>query len=147
MIITDEKALRVKCEDVLPDEIDSIRDKLEAALKRSEGLGKPGLGLAAPQIGISKRMAIIRLLTTSGTRYNIDLVNCKIDKGFNEAVFENEACLSFPGQSVNTRRFQEIYVVDNAVEPHSFIATGLLSVVIAHELDHLRGILLPDLAI
>ncbi len=44
-------------------------------------------------------------------------------------------------------RYREVYVVDNLVEPYSFIATGLLAVVIQHELDHLNGILLPDVAI
>ncbi len=92
-------------------------------------------------------MAIVRIPDGSGKIISVDLVNCRILEGFDKAYFENEGCLSFPGQTVRTMRYQEIYVVDNAVEPHSFIATGLFAVCCQHELDHLGGILLPDLAV
>lgn len=144
MIITDEEALRIKCEDVLPEEIAPLREKLEAGLRYSAALGRPGIGLAATQIGIGKRMAIVRITGSNGTKHNVDLVNCKIKEKFNEAFFDGEGCLSFPGMAVRTRRYKEIYVVDNAVEPHSFVATGLFAVCVQHELDHLLGILLPD---
>lgn len=147
MIITDEKLLRVKCEEVLPDEIDSLREELEKELKFSGELGRPGIGLAAPQIGISKNFAIIRINTQNGINYNVDLVNCRISDKHDEFLFKNEGCLSFPGEQVDTMRYKEIVVVDNMVKPHSFIATGILAVCIQHELDHLQGVLLPDLKV
>jgi len=107
----------------------------------------PGIGLAAPQVGIAKNMAIVRVPGSGGDNQNVDLVNCRIEKGFDERYFNKEGCLSFPGEYVRTRRFNEILVVDNAVEPHRFTATGLFAVCIQHELDHLRGVLLPDLAL
>ena len=146
MIITDEKLLRMDCKPVLPEEVDELRDKLEKALQRSCDRGKPGIGLAAPQIGIAKNMAIIRVTGTNGNKFDVDLVNARIEKGFDKVFFRKEGCLSFPGKFVKTKRFKEILVVDNDVSPRSFIATGLLSVCIQHELDHLKGILLPDLA-
>ncbi len=139
MIITDEKLLRVKCEDVLPNEIGPIIDQLERELKRSSS----GIGLAAPQIGIAKNIAIVRI----NDKYSINLINCKIKQGFDPEIFEDEGCLSFPGMYVKTLRYNEIYVVENLAEPRQFIATGLPAVVIQHELNHLDGILLPDLAI
>lgn len=142
MIITDEKLLRVKCTDVLPEEIGPLREALISELKHSAELGRPGIGLAAPQIGIAKNMAIIRI----GNQYQFDLINCRIVAGFDVAFFEGEGCLSFPDQYVRTRRYQEIYVTDNAVEPKNFIVTGLPAVATQHELDHCRGVLLPDLA-
>jgi len=142
MILTDEAALRVKCSDVLPDEISSIREALEQALKHSADLGAPGLGLAAPQIGIPKRMAIVRVKD-----YSVDLVNCKIQKAFDKFVFEKEGCLSFPGRYEKTRRFQEVHVHENTVEPYAFIVRGLISVVVQHEHNHFNQILLPDVAI
>jgi len=147
VIITDEKLLRVKCEEVLPDEIDSLREELEKELKFSGELGRPGIGLAAPQIGISKNFAIIRINTQNGINYNVDLVNCRISDKHDEFLFKNEGCLSFPGEQVDTMRYKEIVVVDNMVKPHSFIATGILAVCIQHELDHLQGVLLPDLKV
>jgi len=122
-----------------------LKVKLEKALQRSYELGKPGIGLACPQIGIPKNMAIIRVTGDNGKQYNIDLVNAKIKEGYDKHIFRKEGCLSFPGKFVRTKRYREILVTSNEVDPKSFIATGLLAVCIQHELDHLRGILLPDL--
>jgi peptide deformylase len=146
MIITDEEALRLECTDVLPEEVDALREKLEWELERSAELGRTGIGLAAPQIGIAKNMAIVRLPTGDGVNLNVDLVNCRIAEAYDQGNFVGEGCLSFPGLLVKTRRYNEIKVVDNAVEPKEFEATGLFAVCIQHELDHLKGILLPDLA-
>lgn len=147
MIVTDENTLRMTCEPVLDTEIYELRQKLETALQRSYELGRPGIGLACPQIGIPKTMAIVRLNSNDGKQINVDLVNARILKGFDKCTFMKEGCLSFPGKFVKTERFREIYVGDNRAVPNFFIATGLLAVCIQHELDHLRGILLPDLEI
>ncbi len=145
-ILTDPALLRVNCSDVLPEEVDSLRFLLEKALLESESKGQPGIGLAAPQIGIAKKMAIVRIPNNSGV-YKVDLVNCKIASGYNKMVVQGEGCLSFPGRYEQTLRYEEIYVVDNLIKPYSFIATGLVAVCIQHELDHLQGVLLSDVAI
>lgn len=139
MIITDEKLLRIKCEDVLPNEVGAIIDQLERELKAS----KNGIGLAGPQIGLAKNVAIVRI----NDKYKINLVNCRISKQFDPEIFEEEGCLSFPGKFVKSMRYKEIYVVDNMDENKEFIAQGLVAVVIQHELDHLNARLLPDIAI
>lgn len=141
MIITfNEEALRVKCEDVLPEEVGSLIATLEAELSAANRLGKGGIGLAAPQIGIAKNIAIIRL----GKGVDIDLVNCKLEKGYDPTLFREEGCLSFPGRVEDTTRFQEVYVTNNLVYPHTFVASGLLAVVCQHELDHLNFTLFMD---
>lgn len=147
MIVKDEAILRKKCEDVLPEEVDNLRAELEKELMLSAARGEPGIGLAAPQIGIHKRMAIVRVKDQNGRLYSADLVNCKISQSYDKAIFNEEGCLSFPGQTVQTYRYREIYVTGNLIAPHSFIATGLFAVCIQHEIDHLNGILLPDVAI
>ena len=129
----------MECTDVLPEEIDDLRAQLERELTESK---ISGLGLAAPQIGIPKRMAIVRI-----GEVKIDLVNCRIKKGFDRYIFQGEGCLSFPGRFVDSLRYREVYVVDNAVEPSRFVTTDLAAVVVQHELDHLDGILLPEIAI
>lgn len=140
MIITNnEDALRIKCEDVLPEEVGTLVATLEAELDYANRLGNPGIGLAAPQIGIAKKIAIVRL-----NKLSINLVNCKIDKAFSPALFKDEGCLSFPGRVENTTRFQEIHITDNLVTPYKFIATGLVAVVCQHELDHLNSVLFID---
>lgn len=147
MIITDEALLRVTCTNVLPEEVGPLREALELELQRSADLGRPGIGLAAPQIGVAKNMAIVRIHSNNGSFYHVDLVNCRIAQGYDKSFFDNEGCLSFPDRYERTLRFQEIYVVDNAISPYSFIATGLMAVCIQHELNHLDGILLTDLAL
>lgn len=146
MIITDEARLRIQCVDVLPEEVSALREELESELKRSEYQGRPGIGLSAPQIGIAKKMAIVRI-PSKGAMFSLDLVNCEIAHGYDKAVFESEGCLSFPNFTAKTMRYQEIHVIKNLIEPYGFIAKGLIAVCIQHELDHLCGILLPDVAL
>lgn len=140
MIITDEALLRVETIPVLPEEIGPLREQLERELSLSS---VSGVGLAAPQIGINKKMAIVRTL-----QHSVDLINCEIVKGYDKAIFEGEGCLSFPGRFEKTWRYQEIHIKDN-LEPKNgeFVARGFLAVVCQHELDHLIGKLLPDVAI
>lgn len=143
MIITNnEEALRIKCEDVLPEEVGTLIETLENELDKANQLGKGGIGLAAPQIGIAKNIAIVRLDESHGL--SVNLINAKISKGYDPTIFRQEGCLSFPGRVEDTTRFQEIHIIDNLVYPNTFIATGLLAVVCQHEIDHLNAVLFMD---
>lgn len=140
MIITNnEAALRVFCEPVTMEEVGPLIEVLEKELDYANRLGKNGIGLAAPQIGIAKDIAIVRL-----PKLSFNLVNAKLVQGYDPAIFTDEGCLSFPGRSENTTRFQEVYINNNLVEPHSIVATGFVAVVIQHELDHLNSKLFMD---
>ncbi len=139
IIINDEAALRVKCEDVQIEEVSELVSILEKELENSNRLGNPGIGLAAPQIGIAKKIAIVR-----AGNIKINLINCNIKEGYDKALFKDEGCLSFPGRLENTMRFQEIVVENNLTYPHTFIASGLIAVVIQHELDHINQTLFMD---
>jgi len=144
MIITNnEEALRVFCHPVLPEEVPGLVAQLEAELNYANRLGKGGVGLAAPQIGIARNIAIVRL----GNGVNLDLVNVHLKQGYDPIMFSEEGCLSFPGRVENTMRFQEVHLEHNLVYPHSFIATGFLAVVCQHELDHLNSVLFMDRAV
>ena len=139
MIITfNEEALRVKCEPVLPEEVGALVETLEKELEYANKLGKNGIGLAAPQIGIAKDIAIVRL-----PKVSFNLVNAKLVQGFDPAIFTDEGCLSFPGRSEDTLRYQEVHII-NGVDPSDFIATGFLAVVCQHEMDHLNSTLFMD---
>lgn len=143
MIITfNEEALRVVCEPVTLEEVGPLIETLEKELERANRLGKNGVGLAAPQIGIAKDIAIVRL-----PKMNFNLVNARLTQGYDPAVFTDEGCLSFPGRLENTTRFQEVYITNNLVEPHSFVASGFVAVVCQHELDHLNQKLFMDRSI
>jgi peptide deformylase len=143
MIITNnEQALRVFCESVSLEEIPTLIQTLEQELAYANKLGKGGVGLAAPQIGIAKHIAIIRYNDIS-----INLVNAKLKQGYDPAMFKEEGCLSFPGRVENTTRFQEVHIENNLVDPNSLIATGFTAVICQHELDHLNSTLFMDRAI
>ncbi len=140
MIITNnEEALRIQCQEVFPEEVGSLIELLETELNYANKLGKSGIGLAGPQIGLGKKIAIIRL-----PKIKLNLVNCSIKNSYDPSVFRDEGCLSFPGRVENTIRFQEAHIINNLVEPYEFVATGLLSVICQHEIDHLNGRLFID---
>jgi peptide deformylase len=146
MIITNnEYLLRVNCEPVLPEEIGPLVEALENELNNANRLGRGGVGLAAPQIGIAKDIAIVRLDKSKNLSFN--LINAKLINGYDPVVFRDEGCLSFPGRIEDTSRFQEIEISNNLVYPQSFVATGFLAVVCQHELDHLNKKLFMDRAI
>ena len=142
MIITNnEDALRVKCEDVFPNEVGPIIEQLEKELDNSNRLGRPGIGLAAPQIGIAKKIAIVRM---GKPEYNFDLVNCSITKGWDLKTFQDEGCLSFPGRVETTNRYQEVLIENNLVAPYRMTLTGLFAIVSQHEIDHFNQKLFID---
>lgn len=142
IIINNEEALRVKCEDASIEEAIEIIRELDKNLIESAKMGRPGIGLAAPQIGIPKKVAIVRL-----TNIKLDLINCNIIEKYDPVIFKEEGCLSFPGRVENTTRYQEIVIDNNLNYPNKFIATGLLAVVCQHEIDHISSHLFMDRAL
>jgi peptide deformylase len=140
IIINNIDSLKKKCEEVSSlEEAELIIKYLEDELNNSAKLGTPGIGLAAPQCGKYKHVAIIRLGNLS-----IDLINAKIIKSYDEIIFDGEGCLSFPDKILKTKRYNEIVVGNNLCYPHTFTATGLLAIAIQHELDHLNGIVFHE---
>lgn len=146
MILTDENKVRelgLTSSEVSSGEVNDLRSILEFELNESAKNGIPGIGLACPQIGIAKKMAIIRI--PGKKLFYADLINPIIIEKYDLALFKGEGCLSFPNLIGNTYRFQEIKVINNFLDKKAFIATGLPAVCIQHEIDHLNGIVLPDL--
>lgn len=142
MILTDPKAINLICSDVEPHEVEELKKLLEDELLRA----KNGIGLACPQLGIAKKMAIVRIPRSHTSPLSIDLVNPKIIHQYDPFIFPTEGCLSFPDMWVKSRRFKEIEV-ETALYPHRIVATELLAVAIQHEMDHLIGRLLPEIAL
>lgn len=133
--------LKTKCEPVLVNEVGALVKLLEFELEESNRKGKPGIGLAAPQIGIFKQAAIIRLEKNDHYNFDLDLINPEILKSYDLIKFSGEGCLSFPDKIINTERYNEINLKSKNAE---YVVTGLLSVACQHEIDHLNGILFFD---
>jgi len=140
MIITnDEKFLRLPCELVKTEDISQLIEILDKELDYSNKLGTSGIGLAATQIGVQQKAAIVRI-----GKLKINLINCEIANMYDKTVFTDEGCLSFPSITHDTYRYQEIHVINNAIEPYNFIATGLAAVVVQHEIGHFNSDLFMD---
>lgn len=109
MILLDKELSTEITEYATKAEATEIVAKLEWELQHSS---IPGIGLAAPQIGINKAVAIIRIRNPydpSNPITSINLVNPKLTAA-HDLVQYNEGCLSFPGQAGKTIRFDEVVV-------------------------------------
>jgi peptide deformylase len=98
----------------------------------------PGIGLAATQVDVHKRLIVIDI---SETRDQLKvLINPQILAASGEADCE-EGCLSVPGVYEKVRRAERVKVsaLDRAGQPFTLDAEGLLAVCIQHEMDHLEG--------
>jgi peptide deformylase len=106
----------------------------------------PGVGLAAPQIGVSKRIFIIDVATDDEEPSDLRVfVNPELVELEGECLFD-EGCLSFPGAREEIERAERVKVraKDQFGEPFEIEAEGLLAIAIQHENDHLEGKLMID---
>ena len=104
----------------------------------------PGLGLAAPQVGVQKRLFVYDM-AADGRQDRKVLINPRITASDGEWWME-EGCLSVPGRYFEICRPKTIEVTGRDLDGNevSFEADELLSRLIQHELDHLDGVLLLD---
>ncbi|MEB3222179.1 MAG: peptide deformylase [Candidatus Sericytochromatia bacterium] len=101
-----------------------------------------GVGLAAPQVGISKRLFVIDV----GDGEPFALINPVLAKGWKE-IEDQEGCLSVPGVYMKVLRFERVLFKgrDEKGRAVEIEATGLLARALQHELDHLDGKIFVDL--
>ena len=108
----------------------------------------PGIGLAAIQIGVPKRVIVIDITRDKDNekRNPIYFVNPKIVWKENEEAIYEEGCLSVPNQFAEINRPKGCHVeyLDYFGTPKLLKAEGLLATCIQHEIDHLEGILFID---
>jgi peptide deformylase len=104
----------------------------------------PGIGLAAPQIGVSRRAVVIDL--SEEKSQPIRLLNPAVTWRSDELAVAEEGCLSLPGQFADVKRPAAVTVsyLDEAETERVLEAEGLLARCLQHEIDHLDGILFTD---
>lgn len=155
----EDKRLRIICEDVIfpfsNDEKLLINDMM-TYLKNSqiEEIAKrknlrPGMGLAANQIGINKRFFVVVEELEDGTFKNYFIANPKIISNSEELIFASggEGCLSVNREVEGiVPRYARITVVGKDIEGHDIKLRirEEISIAFQHEIDHLNGILFPD---
>lgn len=125
-------------------EVEEVNDKIRELLQDMlETMHKyNGVGLAAPQVGVLKRVIVIDLYDGSEP---LQLVNPKIVKAKGKQEVE-EGCLSFPNEYAKLIRPKEVVVeaLNEKGEKVKIVGKDLLAQALAHEIDHLNGILFVD---
>ena len=108
-----------------------------------------GCGLAAPQVGITKRIIVLDPNPSDedlSLRRPMYLVNPEIIWKSEETVLFNEGCLSLPDQRAEVERYEKVRVryIDYNGQEQEILADDLLAIILQHEIDHLDGILYID---
>jgi peptide deformylase len=126
-------------------EVDRFDDALKAQVRRMGGLMHDalGVGLAAPQVGMSQRLLVYRLGAEAPL---IALVNPEIEWSSEEQETMEEGCLSIPAVQVDVERpvHARVRAVDESGQGRLIEASGVEARVIQHEIDHLDGVLILD---
>jgi peptide deformylase len=135
-------------EKALPIAQDEVDDALRAlARDMAETMyDEPGIGLAATQVGVEKRLIVMDLDYTEGERNLRVVLNPEIVEAEGEVVSEGEACLSVPDYSADVPRRARVRVRGRTLdwEEVEYDAEGLEAVCFQHEIDHLDGVLYID---
>ncbi|MEZ5816670.1 MAG: peptide deformylase [Hyphomicrobiaceae bacterium] len=106
----------------------------------------PGIGLAAPQVGVSRRLIVLDISEKEGEKRPLVMVNPEIVKLADDRRIYEEGCLSIPDVKVEIERPAALTVrfLDRDGEKRELEAEGLLATAIQHEVDHLEGRLIID---
>ena len=143
ILIEPDPILRKKCEPLekVNDETRKLMDEMLETMYEA-----PGIGLAAVQIGILKKLIVIDISKGEEKKNPLFLVNPKIVHQSKETSIYEEGCLSLPGQFAEIERPAKCIVnyIDYNGKENELKANGLLATCVQHEIDHLNGILFID---
>jgi peptide deformylase len=106
----------------------------------------PGLGLAAPQIGVAKRVLVLDIAREGEKPQPLKIANPELLWVSDELMLQSEGCLSLPEHYADVERPRAIRLryLDHENEIRELEAEGLLATCIQHEMDHLDGVLFVD---
>ncbi len=143
ILIAPNPALRAKAKPVGPADDERVRDLAPRMLATM--YEAPGIGLAAPQVGVGVRLAVVDLMPDNRPQ-PIVLINPEIAARDELVVTREEGCLSLPGQYADVSRPARVKVryLDLAGARQEIEADGLLAACLQHEIDHLDGVLFVD---
>jgi len=143
ILIAPDPVLKTRARPVAEPDAAAVRDlvpRMLATMYRA-----PGIGLAAPQVGVGLRVTVIDLMP--GEKPSpIVLVNPEVIAASEELATREEGCLSLPGQYADVTRPARVTVryLDEGGARQEIEAEGLLAACLQHEIDHLDGILFVD---
>jgi peptide deformylase len=116
-------------------------DKLIKTMKKQPG----GVGIAAPQVGVATRIAIVDVRPKDPSAKQLILINPKIIKQAKKKTFR-EGCMSLPDFTANVTRWVEIEIESLGLDGNLYRhhARGIEAICVQHEIDHLNGMLFID---
>ena len=133
-----DEVLKKKCKPVkeINDRVQELIDDMIETMYDANGVG-----LAAPQVGVLKRICVIDV-----GEGPIVLINPEKIEESSEQIQDIEGCLSIPGIYGEVKRPERVVVkaLNRDGEPFTVEGTGLLARALCHEMDHLDGILFED---
>ncbi len=143
IVIEPDPILRQKSE-ILEKVDDELRRLMDDMLETM--YSAPGIGLAAVQVGILKRLVVIDISKEKEKKHPLFLINPEIISKSKSTSIHEEGCLSLPGQFAEIERPAECQIkyIDYDGKKKEIKAKGLLSTCIQHEIDHLDGKLFID---
>ena len=123
------------------DELRRLMDDMLATMYDA-----PGVGLAAPQIGVSRRLIVMDAARDDEPKAPIVMVNPRILDLADEMRVHEEGCLSIPEVTAEVERPAKARVafLDRAGKPQEAALEGILATIVQHEIDHLNGVLFID---
>ncbi|WP_421708098.1 peptide deformylase [Algihabitans sp.] len=132
---------RAKPVDRVDDDLRQLMDDMLETM-----YGAPGIGLAAPQVGVLKRVIVVDVARDGDAPQPHQLANPELVWVSDEDASYEEGCLSLPDHYGDVKRPAAIRVryLDRQNESRELEADGLLATCIQHEIDHLDGILFVD---
>ena len=143
IVIEPDPILRKKSESLekVDDELRSLLDDMLETM-----YSPPGIGLAAVQVGILKRLIVIDISKEKDKKNPLFLINPEIISRSKNTSIHEEGCLSLPGHFAEIERPAECHIkyIDYNGKEKEIEANGLLSTCIQHEVDHLNGTLFID---
>ena len=143
IVIEPDPILRQKSENLekVDDELRKLLDDMLETMYSA-----PGIGLAAVQVGILKRLVVIDISKEKEKKNPLFLINPEIISKSKSTSIHEEGCLSLPGQFAEIERPAECQIkyIDYDGKKKEIKAKGLLSTCIQHEIDHLDGKLFID---
>ena len=146
----DSAVLRAQSKDLSAKELKSerLQKLIGKMLTTVQDPSQDGVGIAAPQVGINRRIVCVQRFDKEGEPFEA-YVNVKLDSLWGERVSGREGCLSLPGLRGYVSRYQSVlvsYIDRETLQPRKDTVHGYTAVIFQHECDHLDGILYTDRA-
>lgn len=140
----EEQVLRMRCEEVLPTD-EGLKYLIARMYKTVRNEEKPGVGIAAPQVGINRRVFLVQRMDKKGEPFEF-FINPEIVWYSKILRRGEEGCLSIANEYGEVYRSLAIQITyyDLSGEHFQEVIEGFTAVIIQHEFDHLNGVLFTD---